>query len=139
MGSQSIDFDTIPCPPPDECFPESGEHPRTGVRAAIRSSHPAPRFAQTIEEDLRERLAGIRCTEHDRPALVELAIADDGGVQVIPIGCCDQVNRLVLAALRESVTLTPPCAPELQTPCETGEDYVRVDAAAGRYAKPRLT
>ena len=113
MGTYSIDYETIPCPPPDDCVPESEEQPSAvSVRVPIRSSHPAPRLARTIEQDLRERLKDIRCPEHDRPAMVELSIADDGRVQVVPTGCCDQVNRVVLATLRESVTLAPPSDPE---------------------------
>ncbi|SRR6266496_2008751 len=116
MGARLTEPKTIPCPPPEECGPESGEYLTDHV--SIRSSHPAQRFAQTVEEELRERLAGVCCPEHGEPALVELSIADDGAVQVIPIGCCEQLNRLILAALRQSVTLAPPCDPELTIPRE---------------------
>src|SRR5260370_37598248 len=103
MGIPSIDQETIPCPPPDECDPESGEYATVSVRVPIRSSHPAPRLAQTIEEELRELLAAVQCPEHGQPALTELSVSDDGAVRIVPIGCCDQVNRLVLAKLQESV------------------------------------
>ncbi len=105
MGIRSIDYETMPCPPPDDCDPESGEYSTASVRVPIRSSDLAPRLAQTIEEELRERLAAVHCPEHGRPAVAELSVADDGSVHIVPVGCCDQVNRLVLATLSESVTL----------------------------------
>ena len=118
MGAQLIDDKTIPCPPPDECDPKSGEYSVVSVRRPIRSSYPAPRLAQTIEEEVRERLAGVRCPEHCQPALAELSIADDGAVQIVPVGCCDQVDRLVFATLRESPTLAPPSDPDPRKPSE---------------------
>ncbi len=136
MGTHSIDHDTIPCPPPDDGGPESGERSRTSLRVPIRSSTPPPHLAQMIEEELRERLVGIHCSEHDRPAMAELLITDDGRVQIVPMGCCDRVNGLVLAALRESVTLPPPCDPDLPRACETAEDCVRADAAADDAQAP---
>jgi hypothetical protein len=34
----------------------------------------------------------------------------------VPLGCCDELDRLVIAALRESVTLAPPPLPEFDVP-----------------------
>src|SRR5262245_17907327 len=108
MGARSIEHDTIPSPPPDECGVESGEYEAVGVRTRTASSHPAPRYAHTLELELEQRLASIRCPVHGDAAAAALSIADDGGVEVIPLGCCEALDRMVLATLRESVTLAPP-------------------------------
>jgi hypothetical protein len=80
-----------------------------------RSSQPAPRHAHTIEDDLRQRLAAIRCPVHGDLAAAELSVEDDGAVSIVPFGCCAELERIVLAALRESVTLVPP-APDCDEP-----------------------
>jgi hypothetical protein len=91
---------------------ESGEYAAVNVRLRRGSSHPAPSIARTLEHELQQRLSTIRCPVHGDPAAAALSIGDDGGVEVIPIGCCDQLDRLVLAMLRESVTLAPPPLPD---------------------------
>src|SRR5260370_40045229 len=93
MGIPSIDQETIPCPPPDECDPESGEYSTVSVRVPIRSSHPAPRLAQTSEEELRDRLASVRRPEHGQAAFGELVIAHHGAVQITPEGCAAPRKR----------------------------------------------
>ena len=115
MGARSIQHDTIPCPPPEECGVASGEYAAVNVRLR-GSSHPAPSIARTLEIELEQRLSTLRCPVHGDPAAAALSIADDGGVEVIPIGCCDQLDRLVLATLRESVTLAPPRLPDFDAP-----------------------
>src|SRR5262245_668628 len=117
MGIRSADHDTVPCPPPDECGAESGEFSSVDMRVSLRSSHPAPRYARAIEEEVRERLAAIRCPEHGQSAETELTVGKDGAVQVIPVGCCCQeLERLVIATLRESVTIAPPGLPDVPMP-----------------------
>jgi hypothetical protein len=69
---------------------------------------------EAIEESLRERLADIRCPEHDLPAELKVVAGTDGALQIIPVGCCDEVDRLVYAALRRSETIVPPPIPELE-------------------------
>jgi hypothetical protein len=116
MGARSIKHDTIPCPPPEECGAESGEY--AAVPGRVRrtaSSHPAPRYAHILELELQQLLATIRCPVHGDEATAAFSIADDGGVEVVPLGCCDQLDRLVLATLRESVTLAPPRVPDFDT------------------------
>jgi len=112
VQSRSEDQATIPCPPPDDCDPESGEYSAVNGRSG-RSSQVVPRSFETIEENLKERLADIRCPEHDVPADAKLLVADNGALQVIPVGCCDEVDRLVYAALSETATIAPPPMPEL--------------------------
>jgi hypothetical protein len=80
------------------------------------SSHPAPHYAHILELELQQRLATICCPVHGDAAAAALSIADDGGVEVVPLGCCDQLDRLVLATLRESVTLAPPRLPDFDAP-----------------------
>ncbi len=116
MGARSIQHDTIPCPPPAECAVESGEYPAVSTRVQTASGHPAPRYARTLELELQHRLAQIRCPEHGEAAAAALSIGDDGGVEVVPFGCCDALDRLVLATLRESVTLAPPRLPDFDVP-----------------------
>jgi hypothetical protein len=65
-------------------------------------------------EAIRERLAAIRCPEHDLPAELKVLAAADGALQIIPVGCCDEVDRLIYSALRESETIAPPAIPELE-------------------------
>jgi len=112
MGIRSIDRDTMPCPPPDECNLESGEFASATVQDSVRPGHAVPRYAQLIEEEVRERLTGVRCPEHGQPPVVEFSISQNGAVQVTPVACCDQLDRLVLAALRGSITLAPPSLPD---------------------------
>ena len=112
MGARSIQHDTDPCPPPDECGVESGEYAAVSVRLRAGSSHPAPSIARHLEHEVQQRLAALRCPVHGDPAAAALSIADDGGVEVIPVGCCDQLDRMVVATLRESVTLAPPRLPD---------------------------
>src|SRR3954453_13752155 len=112
MGARSVQHDTIPCPPPDGCGAESGEYAAIGVRLRETSSHPAPRLAHALELELEQRLATVRCPVHGDLGAAALSIGDDGGFEVVPIGCCDQLDRLVLAMLRESVTLAPPPLPD---------------------------
>jgi hypothetical protein len=110
MGNHLRNRDTMPCPPPDDCGPESGQH--FSIPRSARSSHPAPRFTTSVEEELRERLDGIYCPHHDEPARAELSIDEHGAVQIVPMGCCDELDRLILATLRRSVTLAPPAFPD---------------------------
>jgi hypothetical protein len=116
MGARSIQHDTIPCPPPAECGVESGEYATVSTRVRTASSHPAPRYARTLELELQQRLAEIHCPVHGEAAAAALSIADDGGVEVVPFGCCDTLDRLVLAMLHESVTLAPPRLPDFDVP-----------------------
>jgi hypothetical protein len=111
MGARSIQHDTIPCPPPEECGAESGEYAAISVRLRAGSS-PAPSLERILEIEMQQRLSALRCPVHGDPATAALSIAEDGGVEVIPVGCCEQLDRLVLAALRESVTLAPPRLPD---------------------------
>ena len=111
MGIRSI-HDTMPCPPPDECNPESGEYATVSIHDPGRPARAKPRYAQLIEQEVRERLAGVRCPEHGQPPVVEFSVDQSGAVQVTPVACCDQLDRLVLAALRGSVTLAPPALPD---------------------------
>ena len=108
MGIRSVNHDTTPCPPPDPCDPKSGEY--ASVNARIPSDPPIPRPVQGIEKELRERLASVRCPEHDQVALVEVSFADNGAMQIVPIGCCDQLDRLTVVALQGFVTMPPPGA-----------------------------
>jgi len=110
MGARSVQNDTIPCPPPEECGVESGEYAAVGAHSG--SGHPAPHHARILELEVQQRLASIQCPVHGDQAAAALSIADDGGVEVVPLGCCDQLDRLVLATVRESVTLAPPPLPE---------------------------
>jgi hypothetical protein len=112
MGIRSIDHDTMPCPPPDESNLESGEFESVSLHDPVRLARAAPRYAQLIEEEVRERLAGVRCPEHGEPPVVEFSVGQNGAVQVTPLACCDQLDRLVLAALRGSITLAPPSLPD---------------------------
>jgi hypothetical protein len=112
MGIRSIDHDTMPCPPPDECNLESGEFASVRVCDQGRPGHDTPRYAQLIEEEVRERLAGVRCPEHGQTPVVEFSVSQNGAVHVNPVACCDQLDRLVLAALRGSTTLAPPSLPD---------------------------
>jgi hypothetical protein len=82
------------------------------VRLGAESGHPAPRYAHTLELELQQRLSALRCPVHGDVAAAALSISDDGTVEVVPIGCCDQLDRLVLSTLRESVTLAPPRLPD---------------------------
>jgi hypothetical protein len=91
---------------------ESGEYAAVNVRVRTGSSHPAPHYAHILEVELEQRLAPIRCPVHGDAAAAALSIGDDGGVEVVPFGCCDQLDRLVLATLQESPTLAPPPLPE---------------------------
>ena len=112
MEARSIQHDTIPCPPPAECGAESGEYAAVSVRLRTGSSHHAPSLERTLEIEMQQRLSALRCPVHGDPAAAALSIADDGGVEVIPVGCCEQLDRLVIATLRESVTLAPPPLPD---------------------------
>jgi hypothetical protein len=113
MGIQSIERETIPCPPPDECVPESGEYSAKSVLAPVRASDVAPLHIGMIDEKIRDRLAGVICPTHGQLAGAELLIDDYGAVQTVPVVCCDELDRLVRDALRESITLAPPAFPEL--------------------------
>jgi hypothetical protein len=77
-------------------------------------SPAVPGSFEPIEESLKERLAAIRCSEHDLPVEAKLLVADDGAVHVIPVGCCDQVERLAYTALCAAATMTPPALPEVE-------------------------
>jgi hypothetical protein len=114
MGIGAIDNDTVSCPPPDGCGPESGE--RLAVSTRLRNSDPAPRYVRELEVELSACLAGLRCPQHDQTAVAELSVAEDATVQIIPIGCCGQLDDLVLNAVRESVPLGLFCLPGLRTP-----------------------
>jgi hypothetical protein len=107
MGVRSIDKETIPCPPSGELDPDSGDHDIVSRRIPLESGL-APRSLRTMEQELRDRLEGIHCPDHGKPAQAELSIADDGSVQVNPVVCCHRLEHLVFARLRETVTLAPP-------------------------------
>jgi hypothetical protein len=116
MGARSIQHDTIPCPPPHQEGVESGEYLSVGGAARAGTGHPASHYARALELELEQRLAAIRCPVHGDPAAAALSITDDGSVEVVPLGCCENVDRLVIASLRESVTLAPPPVPEFDLP-----------------------
>jgi hypothetical protein len=107
-----MQHDTIPCPPPEECGAESGEYAAVGMRLRAPSSHAAPSLERTLEIEMQQRLSALRCPVHGDAAAAALSIADDGGVEVIPVGCCEQLDRLVLATLQQSLTLAPPPLPD---------------------------
>jgi hypothetical protein len=113
MGIRSIDHDTVPCPPPEECGLESGEYASVAEPSKGQSSHVAPRFASKIEQEVQERLATVRCPQHGQPARANLSFSQDGAVQVIPVACCGELEQLIFAKLRDSVTLAPPASGDL--------------------------
>jgi hypothetical protein len=69
-----------------------------------------------MEQELRDRLDGVRCPDHGKPAQAELSVANDGSVQVNPIVCCHRLEHLIFARLRETVTLAPPSEGAIKIP-----------------------
>jgi hypothetical protein len=79
-----------------------------------RPSQVVPRSFATIEANLTEQLASIRCPEHDLAAVAQLFVDAQGAMQIIPLGCCDELEQRVFAALRKADTIAPPPLPELE-------------------------
>ena len=104
MGVRSVDKETMPCPPLDD---DSGDYDVASRRVPLESG-PAPRSLRTMEQEVRDRLHGVRCPEHGKTAYADLSVAEDGSVQVNPVVCCHRLEHLVFARLRETVTLAPP-------------------------------
>jgi hypothetical protein len=115
MAVRSIDKETMPCPPSAELDPASGDYDVASRRVPLESG-PVTRSLRTMEQELRDRLEGLYCPDHGKPAQAELSSLEDGSVQVNPIVCCHRLEHLVFARLRETVTLAPPGDPSVTVP-----------------------
>jgi len=111
----SVDKETMPCPPLDEQDDDSGDYDTVSRRVPLESG-PLPRSLRTMEQEVRDRLAGVYCPEHGQQAQADLSVADDGSVQVNPIVCCHRLEHLIFARLRETVTLAPPSDAAISIP-----------------------
>jgi hypothetical protein len=91
--------DTNACP-----APESGEHAIVQIEVAPGGAPQAPRYVQSVVDDLRGILAGLRCPDHDTAPAVTVAFGtdDDATVSVVLHDCCQQLDELMVAALRHS-------------------------------------
>lgn len=115
MAIRSVDKETMPCPPPGEDDPESGERAAMTIPAPLESG-PLPQSLRAMQLELGDRLQGVACPDHGQQAQAELFVAEDGSVQIHPIVCCHRLEHLIFARLRETVTLAPPSDAAISMP-----------------------
>ena len=100
MKSRDVADDTVPCPP----MPESGEFPVVQIEVDPSARRLAPRYVESVIEELRALLAGLQCPDHFGAATVHVAFGteDDPTVAVLPHDCCPRLDELLAHALRGS-------------------------------------
>jgi hypothetical protein len=100
MTAETIARDKTPCPPPG-----SGEMPVVEIDVVApddaSSGYVSSGYVECVVQELRRRLASIRCPEHlAAPSLsVTFGPETDASVAVIPHDCCVKLDELVEGAL----------------------------------------